>query len=63
MPKSKSRKSHKKKVDARRVNKAQETLKAERSKQEFVENLIKDEQNKGLFDDTVDMSSINGVIL
>ena len=49
MPKSKARKNHKQKVAARRVAVKNETVKAQKFQKEFIENLIKQEQEKGMF--------------
>ena len=50
MPKSKNRKNHKKKAAARKLALIQEKKKIEKAKKEFINQLIKQEQDKGLFD-------------
>lgn len=50
MPKSKSRKGHKSKVAARNVAVKNESTKAQKAQKEFIMNLIKQEQEKGAFD-------------
>lgn len=50
MPKSKARKSHKKKVAARNTAVKNESTKAQKAQREFIMNLIKQEQEKGAFD-------------
>jgi hypothetical protein len=50
MPKSKARKSHKKKVAARNVAVKNESARVQKAQKEFIMNLIKQEQEKGLFD-------------
>ena len=49
---SKHRKNHKQKVEARKKRLAQEKTKNEKFQREFIMNLIKQEQEKGLFNDT-----------
>ena len=50
MPKSKSRKDHKKKVAARNAGVKNESAKVQKAQKEFITNLIKQEQEKGAFD-------------
>lgn len=50
MPKSKSRKDHKKKVAARNAGVKNEGARVQKAQKEFITNLIKQEQEKGLFD-------------
>lgn len=50
MPKSKNRKNHKKKVAARTNKINQQKKKAEKMQKQFLMDLIKKEQEKGLFD-------------
>jgi hypothetical protein len=59
MPKSKARKSHKKKLEARRISIKNETTKAQKFQREFIENLIKQEQEKGLFNNNPYLGSFN----
>jgi hypothetical protein len=60
MPKSKNRKNHKQKVNARKVNSKNESSRVQKTQKEFIENLIKQEQEKGLFDNNL---NLNGPIL
>ena len=60
MPKSRHRKNHKEKLQARKNRLASEKAHAQKQQREFIMNLIKQEQEKGLFDNT---PSINGPIL
>jgi hypothetical protein len=50
MPKSKHRKNHKQKVQARRNRLASEKAHAQKLQREFIMNLIKQEQDKGMFE-------------
>ena len=50
MPKSKARKNHKSKVAARNVAVKNESARVQKAQKEFIMNLIKQEQEKGLFD-------------
>lgn len=50
MPKSKTRKNHKQKVAARNVAVKNESTKVQKAQKEFIMNLIKQEQEKGAFD-------------
>lgn len=64
MPKSKARKNHKSKVEARRVAVKNETTKAQKFQKEFIENLIKQEQEKGLFNNNITLDPVmNGPII
>ena len=49
---SKHRKNHKEKLEARKRRIAQQKTKNEKLQREFIMNLIKQEQEKGLFNDT-----------
>ena len=49
MPKSRNRKNHKQKVNARRVEMKQQKAKNEKAHREFIMNLIKQEQERGAF--------------
>lgn len=65
MPKSKQRKNHKKKLAARKTKLENENKRAKKAQTEFLMNLIKQEQEKGAFDDTVSMDegpSIEGLL-
>jgi hypothetical protein len=57
---SKQRKNHKKKVQARNQRLAEQKRKQEKFQREFIMNLIKQEQEKGLFDNA---QNISGPIL
>ncbi len=50
MSKSRNRKNHKSKVAARNERISQQKKKIEKQQREFIMNLIKQEQEKGLFD-------------
>jgi len=50
MPKSKTRKNHKQKVAARNTAVKNESTKVQKAQKEFIMNLIKQEQEKGAFD-------------
>ena len=64
MPKSKARKNHKQKVAARRVAVKNESVKAQKFQREFIENLIKQEQEKGMFNNNPTLDPIlNGPII
>jgi uncharacterized protein YjgD (DUF1641 family) len=60
MPKSRHRKNHKEKLQARKNRLASEKVHAQKMQREFIMNLIKQEQEKGLFDNT---TSIDGPII
>lgn len=60
MPKSKLRKNHKKKVAARRESILQEKRKREKFQKEFIMKLIKEEQEKGMFDNTTPIEVTSG---
>lgn len=57
MASTKHRKDHKKKLEARNNRLANEKAKAQKFQKEFIMNLIKDEQDKGLFENTVSLDS------
>ena len=64
MPKSKNRKNHKSKVDARRIAIKNEGVKAQKFQREFIENLIKQEQEKGMFNNNPTLDPLlNGPIV
>jgi hypothetical protein len=64
---SKHRKNHKEKLEARKRRISQEKTKNEKLQREFIMNLIKQEQEKGLFNDTpslnIDGPMIDGPII
>lgn len=64
--KSKGKKDHRKKVQARNQRLAEQKRKNEKFQREFIMNLIKQEQEKGLFDNSQSISetpTIDGPIL
>lgn len=60
MPKSKHRKNHKQKVEARRKRIADDKRRVEKAQREFIMDLIKREQESGAFDNT---PSVDGPIV
>ena len=60
---TKHRKNHKQKLAARNNRFAQEKSQAQKFQKEFIMNLIKQEQEKGLFDNTSNINSIDGPII
>ena len=50
MPQSKHRKNHKKKVSSRNIEIKNKRNKIQKAQKEFIEQLIKSEQEKGMFD-------------
>lgn len=60
MSKSKHRKNHKEKVQARNNRISNEKAREQKMQREFIMNLIKEEQGKGMFENT---PSINGPII
>lgn len=58
MSKSKQRKNHKQKVEARNNRIANEKARAQKFQKEFIMNLIKEEQGKGMFENTPSINSI-----
>ena len=63
MPKSKTRKNHKSKVTARNTAVKNESARIQKAQKEFITNLIKQEQEKGLFDNVQSGPMINGPII
>lgn len=63
--KSKHRKNHKQKLAARNNRIANEKARAQKAQRDFIMNLIKQEQEKGMFDNTqpVDGPLIDGPII
>jgi len=61
--KSKHRKNHKQKVAARNLRISHEKRKTEKMQREFIMNLIKQEQEKGLFDNTTPFAQDGGLII
>jgi len=60
---TKHRKNHKQKLAARNARLAQEKAQAQKFQKEFIMNLIKQEQEKGLFDNTQSINGIDGPII
>lgn len=62
---TKHRKDHKKKLAARKNKLAQEKSQAQKYQKEFIMNLIKQEQEKGMFENnpTIDVPIIDGTII
>ena len=70
MATSKNKKDHKKRVQARNNRIANEKARAQKFQKEFIMNLIKEEQSKGMFENTpslnspiIDTSSIDSPII
>lgn len=63
MPKSKHRKNHKKKVAARRERLQHAKKRMEKMQREFIEQLINQEKQKGLFDNVPAGPEIDGPII
>ena len=63
MASTKHRKNHKQKLAARNNRLANEKSNAQKFQKEFIMNLIKDEQSKGLFDNTTPINNIEGPII
>lgn len=62
MPKTKHRKDHKKKVAARNERLKQEKSRYQKMQREMIMNMIEQERQKGLFDNTPQIPSIPSVI-
>lgn len=60
MPKSKSRKNHKNKLAARNAAVKNESARVQKAQKEFITNLIKQEKEKGLFDNVQAGPMMNG---
>jgi hypothetical protein len=68
MPKSRLRKNHKQKVEARNKKIKENKARVEKMQREYIMNLIKQEQEKGLFDNNTllnpqDGPMINGPVI
>lgn len=63
--KSKHRKNHKQKLAARKNRLANEKVRAQKAQRDFIMNLIKQEQERGMYENTsaVDGSVIDGPLL
>lgn len=62
MPKSKHRKNHKQKVQARNNRIANEKSHAQKLQREFIMNLIKQEQDKGMFENIPTLDSQGPIV-
>lgn len=62
MPKSKHRKNHKQKVQARSSRIKQQKSKMEKMQREFIMNLIKQEQEKGMFENNPTINPVGPMI-
>lgn len=62
MPKSKHRKNHKQKVASRRTRLENEKKRVKKAQTEFLMNLIKQEQEKGAFDNTPSLNNEGPII-
>ena len=60
MPKSRNRKNHKKKVAARNAKIKNAKRTQEKAQREFIMDLIKKEQEGGAFENTPDISIVDG---
>ena len=58
MATSKNKKDHKKRVQSRNNRIANEKIHAQKIQREFIMNLIKEEQGKGMFENTPSISPI-----
>lgn len=63
MPKSKTRKNHKQKVVARNTAVKNESTKVQKAQKEFIMNLIKQEKEKGAFDNVPAGPMMNGPLM
>ena len=63
MPKSRNRKDHKKKLAARNLKIKNDKRSQEKAQREFIMDLIKKEQENGAFENTPDISIVDGPTL
>ncbi len=63
MPKSKNRKNHKQKVQARNQRINEQKNRMNKMQREFIMNLIKQEQEKGMFENNPTIDPINGPVI
>ncbi len=64
MPKSKQRKNHKQKVSERNSNLENAKKQAQKAQREFINNLIKKEQESGKFDNNPELKElVNNAII
>jgi len=61
MATTKHRKNHKQKLAARNNKIAEQKTKAQKFQKDLIMDLIKKEQDKGLFDNTPSINSIDGI--
>jgi hypothetical protein len=61
MATTKHRKNHKQKLAARNNRLAEQKTKAQKLQRNLIMDLIKKEQEKGLFDNTTSINSIDGI--
>lgn len=61
MATTKHRKNHKQKLAARNNKIAEQKTKAQKFQKDFIMDLIKKEQDKGLFDNTPSINNIDGI--
>jgi hypothetical protein len=63
MPKSRQRKNHKQKVANRNKRIAENKARMDKMKREYIMNLIKQEQEKGMFDNTPLLNPQEGPVI
>jgi hypothetical protein len=63
MPKSRLRKNHKQKVDTRNKKIKENKARIEKMQREYIMNLIKQEQEKGLFENNTLLNSQDGPVI
>jgi hypothetical protein len=63
MPKSKHRKNHKQKVQARNQRIKEQKNRVNKMQKEFIMNLIKQEQEKGLFQNNPTIDPVTGPVI
>lgn len=63
MGKSRHRKDHKKKANARKVKMKSENNRMEKAKKNFIMDLINREKEKGLYDNNAIVPSVDGPII
>ena len=63
MPKSKHRKNHKQKVQARNQRIKEQKNRVNKMQKEFIMNLIKQEQEKGLFQNNTTIDPVTGPVI
>ena len=63
MPKSRNRKNHKQKVAARNQRLKEQKARNDKFQREFIMNLIKQEQEKGLFENAQPVTTTDGPVI